>query len=248
MLSLVSARLDLRRAGANSYFGLCPFHEERTPSFHVRPDEKHFHCFGCQASGDPFTFVMETEGVDFKGALETLAQRFGVKLEPEREDPETAARRHQRERLYTLLDRAAIYYARYLWEAGEAAPARRYLQERGIKRQTLQEFRVGYAPSAWDRMWRASRAAGFTDQELLAAGLVQRSKTRAGHVYDRFRGRIMFPAADARGRVIGFGARATRDNQQPKYLNTSDGELYHKRAQLFGVDHARAPLPVAQDA
>jgi DNA primase len=240
MLTLISTRTDLRRAGVNSYFGICPFHEERTASFHVRPDEKHYHCFGCQASGDPFTFVMETEGLDFKAALESLADRFGVKLETEDEDPAAATRRTRRERLYSLLGRAATYYARYLWEAREAASARAYLLGRGLAEETLREFRVGYAPSAWDRILRASRGAGFSDEELLAAGLVQRSKTRPGQVYDRFRERIMFPSADARGRVRGFGARAMRENQPPKYLNTSDGELYHKRSQLFGVDLARA--------
>jgi DNA primase len=240
MLALVSARSDLRRAGVNSYFGICPFHEERTGSFHVRPDEKHYHCFGCQASGDPFTFVMETEGLDFKAALESLADRFGVKLETEDEDPAAAARRTRRERLYALLGRAATYYARYLWEAREAAGARDYLLARGLTEETLREFRVGYAPSAWDRILRASRSAGFSDEELLAVGLVQRSRTRPGQVYDRFRERIMFPAADTRGRIRGFGARAMRENQRPKYLNTSDGELYHKRSQLFGIDLARA--------
>jgi DNA primase len=240
MLTLISTRTDLRRAGVNSYFGICPFHEERTGSFHVRPDEKHYHCFGCQASGDPFTFVMETEGLDFKAALESLADRFGVKLETEDEDPAAATRRARRERLYSLLGRAATYYARYLWEGREAAGAREYLLGRGLSEAMLREFRVGYAPSAWDRILRASRGAGFSDEELLAAGLVQRSKTRPGQVYDRFRERIIFPSADARGRVRGFGARAMRENQRPKYLNTSDGELYHKRSQLFGIDLARA--------
>lgn len=240
MLSLVGSRVELRRAGPNSYFGLCPFHDERSSSFHVRPDEKHYHCFGCQQSGDPFNFVMETEGLDFKAALETLADRFAVALETEDEDPGAAARREQRARLHSLLGRAATYYSRYLWEAGEAQPARAYLLERGLQEETLREFRVGYAPSAWDRMLRASRSSGFSDEELLAAGLVQRSKNRPGQVYDRFRERIMFPAADARGRVRGFGARAMRDNQQPKYLNTSDGLVYHKREVLFGIDLARA--------
>src|SRR5881275_683424 len=136
MLALVSARTELRRAGANSYFGLCPFHQERTPSFHVRPDEKHYHCFGCQASGDPFTFVMETEGLDFKTALESLADRFGVTLETEDESPAARSRRERRERLYTLLGRAAIYYSRYLWESAEAADAREYLLARGLTVET----------------------------------------------------------------------------------------------------------------
>jgi DNA primase len=239
MIALVSARTELRRAGVNSYFGLCPFHQERTGSFHVRPDEKHYHCFGCQASGDPFDFVMETEGLDFKGALETLANRFGVEIQTAAEDPAAASRRERQERLHGLLGRAAAYYARYLFESAEAEAARNYLFSRGFEVQTLKTFRVGYAPSAWDRMLVASRKAGFSDEELLAVGLVQRSKTSQGRVYDRFRERIMFPAADSRGRVLGFGARAMRDNQPPKYLNTSDGELYHKRSVLFGVDLAR---------
>ena len=245
MLALVSTRTELRRAGVDSYFGVCPFHEERTGSFHVRPEEKHYHCFGCQASGDPFSFAMETEGLDFKAALESLADRFGVKLETEAEDPAAAARRERRERLYSLLGRAATYYARYLWDSREAAGAREYLLGRGLTQETLSAFRVGYAPSAWDRILTASRRAGFSDEELLAAGLVQRSKVRPGQVYDRFRERIMFPSADARGRVRGFGARAMRENQRPKYLNTSDGELYHKREQLFGIDLARATAAVA---
>jgi DNA primase len=112
MLALVSPRTDLRRAGVDSYFGVCPFHDERTASFHVRPNEKHYHCFGCQVSGDPFTFVMETEGLDFKAALESLADRFAVKLETEAEDPAAGARRQRRERLQSLLGRAATYYSR----------------------------------------------------------------------------------------------------------------------------------------
>ncbi len=241
MIALVSSRTELRRAGVNSYFGQCPFHDERTGSFHVSPDEKLYHCFGCQASGNPFDFVIETEGLDFKGALETLANRFGVKLETVDEDPAAAARRERRERLHSLLGRAATYYSRYLWEAREAEPARTYLLGRGLQEETLREFRVGYAPSAWDRILRASRTSGYRDEELLAVGLAQRSKSRPGQIFDRFRERIMFPAVDARGRVHGFGARAMRENQRPKYLNTSDGELYHKREVLFGIDLARAP-------
>ncbi len=138
------------------------------------------------------------------------------------------------------MSRATTYYARYLWEAQEAAPARDYLLRRGLSEETLREFKVGYAPSAWDRMLRASRSSGYSEEELLATGLAQRSRNRPGQIYDRFRERIMFPASDARGRVHGFGARAMRDNQRPKYLNTSDGELYHKREVLFGIDMARA--------
>jgi DNA primase len=239
MLALISTRTDLRRAGVNSYFGICPFHDERTGSFHVRPDEKHYHCFGCQASGDPFEFVMETEGLDFKEAMESLADRFGVKLETEDEDPAAASRRQRRERLQELLGRAATYYAQCLWKSPEAQDARGYLLARGFTEETLGDFRVGYAPSAWDRILLASKRAGFTEEELLTVGLAQRSKSRPGSVFDRFRKRIMFPSADSRGRIVGFGARAMGEDQKPKYLNTSEGELYHKREQLFGIDRAR---------
>ncbi len=241
MVALVSARTELRRAGASEFVGRCPFHDERTPSFGVNPDKKAYYCFGCQASGDAFTFVMETEGLDFGGALEALADRCGVKLETEAEDPAAASRRQRRERLQALLGRAAAYYARQLWDAREAAGARAYLLGRGLTEETLREFRIGYAPSAWDRILLASRKSGFSDEDLLAVGLAQRSQTRPGQVYDRFRERIMFPSTDARGRVLGFGARAMRENQPPKYLNSAENEVYHKGSQLFGIDLARAP-------
>jgi len=238
-IELVSARTELRRAGPARYEGLCPFHDERTPSFGIDPVQKVYHCFGCQASGDVFTFVQETEGVDFKGALELLAERYGVELELEQEDPREAERRRRRERLLELLARTAGYYERYLWESSEAARAREYLAGRGLGEQILREFRVGYAPSAWDRVLSASRSGGFSEQELHTTGLVQRSKEN-GRPYDRFRSRIMFPLADVRGRVLGFGARATREEQRPKYLNTSENEVYHKGRNLYGADLARA--------
>jgi len=252
-LELVSARTELRRAGPARYEGLCPFHDERTPSFGIDPAQKVYYCFGCQASGDVFTFVQETEGVDFKGALELLAERYGVELQREEEDPKEAERRRRRERLLELLSRTAAYYERYLWESEEAARAREYLLGRGLEEAILREFRVGYAPSAWDRVLLASRRGGFSEQELYATGLAQRSKENppsgrtlpaggqaGGRLYDRFRSRIMFPLADVRGRVLGFGARAMREQQRPKYLNTSDNDIYHKGSHLYGADLARA--------
>jgi DNA primase len=238
-VELVGTRTELRRAGPRSYEGLCPFHDERSPSFSVEPLEKVYYCFGCQASGDVFTFVQETEGVDFKGALELLADRAGVELEVEKEDPREAQRRARRERLLELLSRTASYYERYLWESGEAGHARGYLEERGLDEAILKEFRVGYAPSAWDRVLLASRRGGFSEAELYETGLAQRSQERGG-LYDRFRSRIMFPLADLRGRVLGFGARAMREGQRPKYLNTSDNDVYHKGRHLYGGDLARA--------
>jgi DNA primase len=237
-VELVQARTELRRAGPARYEGLCPFHDERTPSFGIDPTQKVYYCFGCQASGDLFTFVQETEGVDFKGALELLAERYGVELEREAEDPREAERRKHRERLLELVGRTTAYYERYLWESTEAKGAREYLSERGLGEAILKEFRVGFAPSAWDRVLLASRRGGFSEQELYATGLAQRSKEN-GRPYDRFRSRIMFPLADIRGRVLGFGARAMREDQRPKYLNTSDNDIYHKGLHLYGADLAR---------
>lgn len=238
-VELVSARTELRRAGPGRYEGLCPFHDERTPSFGIDPQNKLYYCFGCQARGDVFTFVQETEGVDFKGALELLADRANVELQRESEDPREAATRRRRERSLELLGRTAGFYQRVLWDSAEAAPARDYLLGRGLSEAALRDFGVGYAPSAWDRVLTASRRGGFSDQELRDAGLTQTSK-QSGRPYDRFRGRIMFPLADKRGRVLGFGARAMRENQPPKYLNTSDNDVYHKGRQLYGVHLARA--------
>ncbi len=242
---LVGARTDLRRASPSRLTGLCPFHDERTPSFSVDPVKKVFYCFGCGAAGDVYEFVMRTESLGFTEALEVLAERTGIVLEREDEDPAAAARRQRRDRLLELLDRATTFYQRALWESAEAAPAREHLAARGLLEETARRFRVGYAPSAWDRLLTASQRAGFTPADLLETGLAQRSRSEAGAIYDRFRRRLMFPLADVRGRTIGFGARALGEDEQPKYLNSSDGPLYHKRRQLFGLHLARAAAALA---
>jgi DNA primase len=241
MVDLVSKRTELRRAGADHYSGLCPFHDERTPSFGISPSKKVYHCFGCQSSGDAFDFVMETEGLEFVGALEVLADRYGVMLEREDEDPRAAERRQRRERLLALLERTAGYYARVLWEAPEAGGARAYLAARGLEREVLERFGVGYAPRGGDKVVAGSLRGGWSEHELLEAGLAGRSRDGGGRLYDRFRERITFPLADRRGRVLGFGARALRPEQRPKYLNSAEGELFHKGRQLFGAHLARAP-------
>jgi DNA primase len=237
MVDLVSTRTELRRTGTNALSGLCPFHDERTPSFSINPLKKVYYCFGCQAQGDAFNFVMETEAVDFKGALELLADRYGVQLELAAEDPAEAQRRKQRERLLELLDRTCSYYERYLWESAEAGKAREYLAARGLEEATLREFRVGYSPSRWDRVLIASRRGGFSNREVYDAGLAQRG--REGRLYDRFRARLMFPLADVRGRVRGFGARVLDGGDQPKYVNTAENAVYHKGRHLFGAHLAR---------
>jgi DNA primase len=236
---LVGARTELKRSGARRLSGLCPFHDERTPSFGIDPVEKLYHCFGCGVGGDVFSFVMETEGLDFAGALESLADRYGVELEREAEDPAAAARRERIDRLLALLERTAAYYVRLLWESGEAAGAREYLAGRGLEEATLREFRVGFSPGAFDRVAGASVAAGYSEDELLACGLAQARRDGRG-VIDRFRGRLMFPLCDERGRVLGFGARALRADDRPKYLNSSDNAVFHKNEVLYGADLARA--------
>jgi DNA primase len=239
MVELVGARSDLRRQGAGSWKGLCPFHDERTPSFSVNAEKKVYYCFGCQESGDAIKFVEATEGLDFREAVEALAERYNVELKREQEDPQAEERRQRRQRLLELVERATTYYERVLWQSPEAGRARDYLAGRGLGEEVLRKFRVGYAPSAWDSVMMAAQRLGFSQEELAAAGLGQRG--RGGGFFDRFRGRIMFPLADPRGKVLGFGARAMRDEQGPKYVNTSENELYHKGRQLFGIDQARAP-------
>ena len=244
MVELVGARTDLRRVGTR-WTGLCPFHDERTPSFSVNAEHKLYHCFGCSESGDAIKFVMETEGLDFVGALEALAERYNIELQRENEDPEAEKRRMRRERLLKLVDRTATYYTRVLWESPEAEAARAYLVQRGLGEEVLREFRVGYSPTAWDRVVSAALRDGYQVQEVIAAGLAQQSRGRSG-VIDRFRGRIMFPLSDARGRVLGFGARKMADGDQgPKYLNTSENELFHKGRTVYGIDRARGPAAKA---
>ncbi len=237
IVEVIQGYTELRRQGGR-FVGLCPFHDERTPSFSVDPGEKLYYCFGCQVGGDAFTFLQEKDGLEFRDAVEQLGDRYGVELAHETGDPRDAERRRERDRLYELLRKVAEFYPRYLWESEEAAKARAYLESRGLHREALEQYGVGYAPSAWDRVLVSALRSGFTEQELVAAGLAQRG--RQGGLYDRFRGRIMFPLRDARGRVLGFGARAMREAQLPKYVNTSETAVYRKGRSLFGLDLARA--------
>jgi DNA primase len=242
IVEIVSAHTDLRRAGAR-FTGLCPFHDERTPSFSVDPAEKLYYCFGCEAGGDVFRFLQEKEGLSFPETVESLAERYGVELEREAENPRAEAARRRRSRLGDLLDRTAAFYAGFLREAPKAARAREYLAERGLGEEVLAAFGVGFAPSAWDQVLTRGQRAGFSVEELQAAGLVQKGQ-KGGH-YDRFRARITFPIRDARGRVLGFGGRALSPDSKPKYLNSPEGELYRKSRTLYGIDVARAAIAKA---
>ncbi|HSF02653.1 MAG TPA: CHC2 zinc finger domain-containing protein, partial [Solirubrobacterales bacterium] len=171
IVEIVSGYTDLRRAGER-YTGLCPFHEERTPSFSVDAREKLYYCFGCEAGGDVFRFVQEKEGLGFGEAVEALADRYGVETEREREDPRAEEARKRRARLGEALERTAQFYAHYLRDSGEAAKAREYLASRGLGEEVLRAFGVGYAPSAWDTVLKRGQAAGYSLAELEGAGLL----------------------------------------------------------------------------
>ncbi|HEY6550811.1 MAG TPA: DNA primase [Solirubrobacterales bacterium] len=242
IVEVISAHTDLRRQGTR-WVGLCPFHEERTPSFSVDAQEKLYHCFGCGVGGDTIKFVEEKEGLGFAEAVELLADRYGVELEREREDPQAEAKRQQRRRLSELLDRTAAFYASYLWDSDEARKAREYMAQRGLGEETLRAFAVGYAPSAWDKVLLRGQRAGFKVEELRGVGLVQRG--RGGGEYDRFRSRIMFPIRDRRGRTLGFGGRAMRSDQGAKYVNTAETDFFHKSNMLYGIDMAKAAIAKA---
>ena len=236
IVAVVSARTPLRKTGGR-YLGRCPFHEERTPSFSVNATEKLYYCFGCGAKGDLITFVRETEQLDFAGAIEWLADRFNVQIEHEETSPQQDARRRRRERLLEVLDAAATFYERYLWDSQAGSLARDYLAGRGLGEDVCREYRLGLALGG-TTLKRKALERGFTADELAAAGLVNRRGN------DYFSGRLLFPLADARGRVLGFQARKLRedDSLRAKYVNSPEGELFRKGDLLYGLDRARAAI------
>jgi DNA primase catalytic core len=236
IVAVVEDRTSLRKQGAR-LVGRCPFHEERTPSFSVNPGEGFYYCFGCHKGGDVITFVRETQGLDFTGAIEWLGERFRVSLEYEDVSPEQAAKRDRRARLYEVLDDAAGYYERVLWETEAGGFARDYLKSRAFSEEIAHEFRLGFALDG-NALSRKALAKGFTREELQAAGL---SRQRGD---DYFQRRLMFPLTDARGRVIGFQARKLYDDDplRGKYVNTQESELFHKSAVVYGLDKARAAI------
>jgi DNA primase len=240
IVEVISAYTDLKRSGVR-FTGLCPFHDERSPSFSVDPQEKLYHCFGCGVGGDVIKFVEEKEGLAFPDAVEALAERYGVEIEREAEDPRAEEMRRKRARLTELLERTAGFYSTFMRDAPQAARAREYLAGRGLSDEALADFGVGCAPGTWDTVLVRGQQAGYSVEEIEAAGLILKSQKGRGH-YDRFRSRIIFPIRDARGRVQGFGARALLPDQKPKYVNSPEGELYSKRRTLYGIERARPQM------
>lgn len=239
--AVVSEYLQLRNAGGGNLKGLCPFHDEKSPSFQVSPSKGFYHCFGCQAGGDTLDFVMKIDHLSFSEAVERLAGLAGITLRYE-EGGYTAGTsgRGERIRLVEAHKAAAEFYMDQLGSA-EAEIGRKFLAERGFDQAAAQHFSVGYSPAGWDHLTRFLRGKGFSDKELITSGLAQDS--RSGKPIDRFRGRLMWPIRDISGEVVGFGARKLRDDDNgPKYLNTPETAIYKKSQVLYGIDLAKKEI------
>ncbi|MBW8800482.1 MAG: DNA primase [Streptomyces sp.] len=244
--AVVSEYLQLRNAGGGNLKGLCPFHDEKSPSFQVSPSKGLFHCFGCQEGGDTLTFVMKVDHLSFSEAVERLAARAGITLRYEEGGYNPSHQRGERIRLVEAHKIAAAWYAEQLATSPEAETGRVFLAERGFDQAAAVHFGVGYSPQGWDHLTRYLRGQGFTDKELLLSGLSQEG--RRGPI-DRFRGRLMWPIRDIGGEVVGFGARKLYEaDNGPKYLNTPDTAIYKKSQVLYGIDLAKQHIAKASRA
>jgi DNA primase len=231
IVDVIESRLTLKKSG-NRFLALCPFHNEKTPSFNVVPDKQFYYCFGCGATGTALKFLMQYDRLDFVSAVETLASIAGVEVPRERSSRD---RGESESRLYAALEAAEKYFRAALRSHPEAGRAVDYLKRRGLTGVVARDFGMGYAPAGWDGLLRALAATPPAD--LVAAGLVIPRESGGGH-YDRFRDRIMFPIRDVRGRVVGFGGRVLGD-EQPKYLNSPETAVFHKSRELYGLYEAR---------
>lgn len=235
---VIGEHVSLKSAGVGSLKGLCPFHDERSPSFHVRPASGYYHCFGCGESGDVYSFMQKLDHVSFTEAVERLADRLGYALTYE-EGAAKSSDGPNRARLYAANDAAAKYFQSQLATA-DAAIARTFLGGRGFDKDAAAHFGVGYAPKSWGDLRTALKTQGFTDDEMVAAGLLSQGDKGP---YDRFRGRVIWPIRDVTGQTVGFGARKLFDDDQgPKYLNTPDTPIYHKAQVLYGLDLAKRDI------
>ncbi|MFE7653780.1 DNA primase [Streptomyces bottropensis] len=244
--AVVSEYLQLRNAGGGNLKGLCPFHDEKSPSFQVSPSKGLFHCFGCQEGGDTITFVMKVDHLSFSEAVERLAAQAGITLRYEEGGYNPSHQRGERIRLVEAHKIAAEWYAEQLATSPEADTGRIFLAERGFDQAAAVHFGVGYSPQGWDHLTRFLRGKGFADKELLLSGLSQEG--RRGPI-DRFRGRLMWPIRDIGGDVVGFGARKLYESDNgPKYLNTPDTAIYRKSQVLYGIDLAKKDIAKASRA
>ncbi len=237
IVEIVAEHVMLTKSGSN-YTGLCPFHSEKSPSFTVSPDKQLFYCFGCGTGGNVFNFLMLWENYSFPEAVEYLAKRTGVLLPDGQERKVLNKDEEYRKRLCTINSLAARFYNYLLTEHELGEKAREYLLNRGVSKEMIEEFQLGYAPDSWNAVLSFGEKRGFTPGELVASGLASESKNKKSPVYfDRFRNRVMFPIYDERGRVLGFGGREL-DGGRPKYLNTPETVLFHKGSVLYGLHKA----------
>ncbi|MBW2006619.1 MAG: DNA primase [Deltaproteobacteria bacterium] len=234
IVEVVGRYVQLRKAGQN-YVGLCPFHSEKAPSFTVSPSKQMFHCFGCKKGGDVFAFWMEYHNASFPEALRELAQKFGVNIPEKPLSPAQRHRAEEREEIFRVNERAMSYFARLLNEDRRGLAALRYVEERGISREIIEEFRLGFAPDRWDGLVEFLKREGLSLDTAAKAGLV--APRKSGGYYDRFRGRLIFPIFDLGGRVLGFGGRVL-DDGMPKYLNTPETPVFQKGRCLYGLHAA----------
>ncbi|NYE40736.1 DNA primase [Streptomyces fulvorobeus] len=243
--AVVSEYLQLRNAGGGNLKGLCPFHDEKSPSFQVSPSKGLFHCFGCQEGGDTIAFVMKIDHLTFSETVERLAGKAGITLRYEEGGYNPSHQRGERIRLVEAHKAAARFYVDQL-DGPEAEIGRKFLAERGFDQAAAAHFGVGYSPAGWDHLTRHLRGQGFSDKELITSGLSQDG--RRGPI-DRFRGRLMWPISDTSGEIVGFGARKLRDDDNgPKYLNTPDTSIYKKSQVLYGIDLAKKDIAKASRA
>ncbi len=242
---VVSQYVTLRSAGGGSFKGLCPFHDEKSPSFNVNPSRQFFHCFGCQEGGDVITFVMKIDGLPFTDTVERLAEKYGVQLRYEEGGPARPSGGPQRPRMIEAHKVAAEYYVDQL-ATPEALAARQFLDQRGFDQEAAATFGVGFSPRGGEDLYKHLKARSFGDEELVASGLVGLGR---GH-YDRFRGRLMWPIRDTSGDTIGFGARRIFDDDriEAKYLNTPETPIYKKSQVLYGIDLARRDIARSSQA
>lgn len=233
IVELVSGYIKLEKSG-QSYKARCPFHNERTASFHISPIRQSYYCFGCGEKGDAFTFIEKMEGIDFRGALTLLADKAGVKLEEH-----SAESSGERSRLFDVLEEAAKFYEAELAKHPEASA---YIKNRGVNEETLHKFHIGFVSNDWRLLRSQLLMQGFSDEELMKVGLTKRSSESKGEPYDVFRGRIIFPLSDPQSRIIAFSGRAIEPDAVPKYLNSPDTELFRKGEVLYGFDKAKEAI------
>src|SRR5690606_24544930 len=240
---VVNDYVPLKKRGQNLW-ACCPFHNEKSPSFSVSPVKQIYKCFGCGKAGDPIQFVMDIEGIGFNEAIKHLAQKYGIEIEEDKTaTPEMVQAYNERESLYIALSFARDFFVKSLESPEGKSIGKSYFQERGFTPKTITKFDLGYALDGWDHLFKEAKAAGFQEEILLKAGLVLQKEGDPSKIYDRFRGRVIFPIHNLGGKPIGFGARILKqDKKQPKYINSPETEVYHRSDGLYGMFQAKQAI------